>query len=58
MKISCLLSILKRRYEKNLNVRKKSLGEMKTITLILGDGIGPEIIDSCIRVIEAADVKF
>lgn len=31
---------------------------MRTITLIPGDGIGPEVIDSCIRVIEATGVKL
>ncbi len=31
---------------------------MKTITLIPGDGIGPEVIDACIRVIDAAGVKL
>ncbi len=31
---------------------------MKTITVIPGDGIGPEVIDSCLRVIEATGVKL
>ena len=31
---------------------------MKTVTLIQGDGIGPEIIDSVVKIIEAANVKI
>ncbi len=31
---------------------------MKTITVIPGDGIGPEVIDSCLRVIEATGIKL
>lgn len=31
---------------------------MKTVTLIQGDGIGPEIIDSAVKIIEASGVKL
>jgi isocitrate dehydrogenase (NAD+) len=31
---------------------------MKTVTLIKGDGIGPEIVDSVIKIFEAAKVKI
>lgn len=32
--------------------------KMRKITLIPGDGIGPEVVDSVVKVIDAAEVKI
>lgn len=36
----------------------RELNEMKTITLIPGDGIGPEVVEASIKVIDAAGVQI
>ena len=34
------------------------MGKTHTITLIPGDGIGPEVTDAVVRILEATGVKF